>query len=122
MQTNSLHRLRRRAAEDVRPVNRSPVVFENNKISSRPLFEHVPLLQRPAPYPNCSAVNVVGPAFGLQLRREAISLQPPKCAIYQIFQNLTAVKDYANQFSHNRLVLLGFAKLHDNAGRLNGVV
>ena len=39
-----------------------------------------------------------------------------------IFKNLTAVKDYANQFSHNLIVLLRFAKLHDNAGHLNVVM
>ncbi len=32
--------------EDVRIVKQRPVIFENNVISERPLFEHVPLLER----------------------------------------------------------------------------
>ena len=39
-----------------------------------------------------------------------------------IFKNMTEVKDYDNQFSHNPIVLLKFAKLHDNTGHLNVVM
>lgn len=44
-------------AEDVRIVKQRPVIFENNTISQRPLFEHVALLEQLlAPYPELRIV------------------------------------------------------------------